>query len=107
MAKPVNKISPLIGRVFFITVSCVIVIIAGGGMVFIRRPMGAAYIVLWVVWWIVTMLGRQRGMPSTYDRRQWVLLIISGIVAVPLLVVAPSWEYVHFTGPIPRNGPLA
>lgn len=76
-------------------------------MAFIRRPVGTLYLALWVVWWLVTALGRRRGVPSAYDRRQRMMVIAYSLVSVPLLIVAPPWEYAHFTGPIPRDGLLA
>lgn len=96
----------LIGRFIFIAASCAIIVIAGGGVAFIRRPVGALYLALWVVWWLVTSLGRQIGAPSAYDKTQRVIVIAISFVSVPLLVVAPPWEYAHFAGPIPRDGPL-
>jgi len=97
----------LIGRLVFIAASSVIVVVAGGGVAFMRRPVGTLYLALWVIWWMVTTLGRQIGAPSAYDKTQRVMVIASGLVSVPLLIVAPPWEYAHFAGPIPRDGPLA
>lgn len=96
----------LLGRFVFISASSVFVIVAGGGTAFVRRPVGVAYVALWVVWWLVTAV-RQRGVPSAYDRGQRAIVMALSIVAVPILIVAPPWEYAHFTGPIPRDGPLA
>ena len=76
-------------------------------MSFIRRPVGAVYVALWIVWWVVTSLGRQTGAPSGYDRTQRVIVMAMSLVSVPLLIVGPPWEYAHLAGPIPRDGPLA
>jgi len=100
-------IKVLIGRFIFIAASCVMIVVAGGGVAFIRRPVGALYLALWVVWWVVTSLGRQIGAPSAYDKMQRVMVIGLSVVSVPVLVVAPPWEYAHLAGPIPRDGPLA
>jgi len=100
-------IKVLIGRLIFIAASCVMIVVAGGGVAFIRRPVGALYLAFWVVWWVVTSLGRHIGAPSAYDKTQRVMVIGLSVVSVPLLVVAPPWEYAHFAGPIPRDGPLA
>lgn len=97
----------IIGRLIFIGATCAIIVMTGGGTSFIRRPVGAVYLVLWIVWWLATALGRSLGTPSAYDRRQRVMIIIISIVSVPLLVVGPPWEYAHLSGPIPRDGPLA
>lgn len=97
----------VIGRLAFIAASCVIIVIAGGGVSFLRRPVGALYLALWLVWWLVTSLGRQIGAPSAYDRTQRVIVLALSFVSVPLLIVGPPWEYAHFAGPIPRDGPLA
>src|SRR3990170_2469318 len=96
-----------LGRIVFVAVSSVIVAIAGGGAAFIQRPVGVVYLTLWVIWWIATMLGRKSGIPSAYDRSQRVVVIALSILAVPVLAMAPSWEYAHFSGPIPRDAPLA
>lgn len=34
-------------------------------------------------------------------------VIAYSLVSAPLLIVAPPWEYAHFTGPFPRDGPVA
>lgn len=49
---------------------------------------------------------RPRGEASEYDKKQR-RVYLSGVVVVPILILVPSWEYVSFTGPIPRDGPLA
>ncbi len=96
-----------LGRIVFVAVSSVIVAIAGGGAAFIQRPVGAVYLTLWVIWWIATMLGRKSGIPLAYDRSQRAVVIALSIVIVPVLIIAPSWEYVHLSGPIPRDGLLS
>jgi len=97
----------VIGRFIFIVASCAIIVVAGGGVAFIRQPVGTLYLALWAVWWLVTTLGRQIGTPSTYDKTQVVMVVVISFVSVPLLIVGPPWEYAHFTGPIARDGPLA
>lgn len=97
----------LVGRFIFIAASCVIIVVAGGGVAFIRQPVGTLYLALWVVWWVVTSLGRQIGAPSAYDKTQRVIVIAISFVSVPLLIVGPPWEYAHFARPIARDGPLA
>jgi len=97
----------LIGRFVFIAASSVIVVMAGGGVAFIRRPVGMIYLALWVVWWLVTALRRQRGVPSAYDQKQGAIVMALSVLIVPVLIVVPPWEYAHFAGPIPRGGPLA
>lgn len=97
----------LIGRFVFIAASSVIVVMAGGGVAFIHRSVGMIYLALWVVWWLVTALGRQRGVPSAYDQKQGAIVMALSVLIVPVLIVVPPWEYAHFAGPIPRDGPLA
>jgi protein-S-isoprenylcysteine O-methyltransferase Ste14 len=102
----VSEVKMLIGRLFFVAVTCVIVVIAGGGVDFVRRPVGAIYLLLWGVWWTVTLLGRARGVRSSYDQTQRAITSV-GIVVFVLLIVAPPWEYARFESPIPRDGWLA
>ncbi len=96
----------LIGRLIFIAISCLIIILAGGGVAFVRRPVGVTYLALWVAWWIVLALGRRRGVPSEYDRKQRVIVSL-GTAALAVVIIASPWEYAHFAGPIPRDGTLA
>jgi protein-S-isoprenylcysteine O-methyltransferase Ste14 len=96
----------LIGRLFFVAVTCVMLALAGGGVNFVNRPVGAIYLMLWGMWWTATMLGRARGVRSSYDRTQRAIMSV-GIVVLLLLIIAPPWEYANFAGPIPRDGWLA
>lgn len=100
------KTKRLVGMLFFILLCCVLIVAAGGGLAFLRRPVSAAYLALWVVWWLLIAVGRQRGTPSTYDRGQRRILAL-GIVALIGFILLPPWEYAHSTGPIPRDGLLA
>jgi len=93
------------GRILFALVSSIIIVMAGGGPTFISRPVGSAYLVLWISYWVV-QASRQRGQPSEYDRRQR-SVYLAGIVYLPILIIIPPWEYVTFSEPIPRDGPLA
>jgi protein-S-isoprenylcysteine O-methyltransferase Ste14 len=100
------KTKRLVGLSIFIVLCAALIVAMGGGMAFLRRSVGAAYLTLWIVWWLLIAVGRQRGAPSAYDRSQRVILAL-GIVALVGLVLLPPWEYARFSGPIPRNGPLA
>jgi protein-S-isoprenylcysteine O-methyltransferase Ste14 len=100
------KVGRQIGLSVFVAICCVLIVVAGGGTAFVRRPVGAAYLILWVAWWLLILIGRQSGVPSAYDRSQRSILAL-GIVALVGLVVVPPWEYARFAGPIPRDGPLA
>ena len=74
----------------------VIVALAGGGLTFLLRPVGAVYVVLWIAYWLV-QAGRRRGQASSYDRKQRIVYV-SGVIVIPVLVVVVPWEYAHFTG---------
>ncbi len=91
---------------FFVLLCCIAIVLAGGGWAFLQRPVGALYLALWAVWWLLIAVGRQRGVRSTYNRSQRVIYAL-GIVALLGLVLGPPWEYAHLSGPIPRDGPLA
>lgn len=94
------------GRIFYVAVSGVLIVVAGGGVAFIHRPIGLAYLVLSLLFWVLAMM-RRHGVASAYDRKQHIIVIALGAVTVPLLMFAPPWEYSHFAGPIPRDGPSA
>ena len=91
----------MIGRVLFALTTSVIVALAGGGLTFLLRPVGAVYVVLWIAYWLV-QAGRRRGQASSYDRKQRIVYV-SGVIIIPVLMVVVPWEYTHFTGPIPRD----
>ena len=97
----------MLGYLVFIAVSSVLVVLAGGGLPFLWRPAGMIYLGLWVTWWMVRFVGMQRGVRSTFDQKQRRMVVLSASAVIPLLVVAPPWEYAHLAGPIPRDGPLA
>ncbi len=95
----------MIGRVLFALITSVIVVLAGGGLAFLLRPVGTGYVVLWITYWVM-QAGRRRGQASSYDRKQRIVYV-SGVIVIPALVVVVPWEYAHFTGPIPRDGPVS
>jgi len=94
----------ILGRLVYLAGTSMIIWLVGGGSVFSRSSVGIAYLMLWNIWWIVTFLGRQKGVVTPYDRRQKWLVILSGMISVPFIIVVPPWEYAHFSGPIPRAG---
>lgn len=96
----------LLVGLFSIIAFSAIIIALGGGAAFISRPVGALYVVLWAMWGLVTALGRQRGVASSYDRSQRIFTALGGPIMLGIIVMAP-WEYANFSGPIPRDGPVA
>jgi protein-S-isoprenylcysteine O-methyltransferase len=97
----------LLGSLTFVMVSCAVIAHFGGGGSYVRRPVGLVYLLLWALWWLIRFLGMRRGAVSTYDLGQRPMVALSGATVIPLLVIAPPWEYARYTGPIPRDGPLA
>jgi protein-S-isoprenylcysteine O-methyltransferase Ste14 len=100
------QVGRLAGLSVFVAICCMLIVVAGGGTSFLRRPIGVAYLVLWIAWWALILVGRRRGVPSTYNRSQRGIIAL-GTLALAFLVVLPPWEYNHFAGPIPRDGLLA
>jgi protein-S-isoprenylcysteine O-methyltransferase Ste14 len=65
-----------------------------------------ALLAVWFCWWLSTALLRRWGRASMYSRRAVGLALALVPAYLVVLVVAP-WEYAHFSGPIPRDGPPA
>lgn len=85
-----------------------IIVLSSGGGVFLRRPAGVVYLVLWAVWFLATAIGRRWGGSSSYDQKQHLFITIAvAVFTVPVLIVGPPWEYANFAGPIPHDGLLA
>ncbi|NTW72912.1 MAG: isoprenylcysteine carboxylmethyltransferase family protein [Eubacteriaceae bacterium] len=97
----------VLGRLFYIISTSLMIIFAGGGKSFINKPVGVIYLILWILWWVITFIGRQRGEDTKYDKGQKMIVTISGIVSVPFLIIVPSWEYSFGYGPLPRDGVLS
>lgn len=97
----------LAGTLVFTAASSVIIAFAAGGIPFVHEPIGAAYLSLWVLWWLVRLLGIKGGASSRYDKRQRVMVVVSGATVIPILIVVPPWEYAHYAGPLSRDGPLS
>jgi protein-S-isoprenylcysteine O-methyltransferase Ste14 len=95
-----------VGLFGFVLATCAAIIAAGGGWPFLGRPVAIVYLALWLVWWLAIALGRQRGVESKCDRSQAGIMVL-GILALVVLIVAVPWEYGRFSGPIPRDGWLA
>lgn len=90
--------------VFALSVGLILLV---GGLEFLQRPVGLAFLVLWTALAIATAALRLPGSPSTYDRRQIAPRAVLGILGFLALLVIGPWEYTHLSGPIPRDGLLA
>jgi protein-S-isoprenylcysteine O-methyltransferase Ste14 len=100
LALPFN----ILGRLIYLAVTSLIIWMIGGGVSFCRSPVGMTYLILWNIWWIVTFLGRRKGDETPHDMSQKWLVILSGVISVPFLILVPPWEFASFPGPIPRAG---
>jgi len=96
----------LVGYMLISVLVCALVAWAAGGLSFARRPLGIALLAVWFCWWLSTALLRRFGSASRYSRRA-LGLTLALLPAYFLIVVGVPWEYAHFSGPIPRDGPLA
>lgn len=73
----------VLGRFVYIISTSLIIIIAGGGISFLNKPVGIIYLILWILWWVITFIGRQRGEDTKYDKGQKLLVNITGIISIP------------------------
>ncbi len=85
----------------------VVLIVLVGGLEFLQRPVGVAFLVLWTSLAIATAALRQPGTPSAYDRGQIAYRAVLGVTGFLAFLVVGPWEYTHLSGPIPRDGVLA
>jgi protein-S-isoprenylcysteine O-methyltransferase Ste14 len=93
------------GRIAFAIISSIVIVIVGGGSSFLSKPVGMLYLLLWGIYWLVQAT-RQTGEQSIYDKQQRVVYA-SGVIVVPILIGAVPYEYIHFNGPIQRDGIVA
>lgn len=107
MKKNLELFLNITGRLIYLAGTSLAIFFAGGGQSFIRKPVGIIYLTLWNIWWMVTFLGRQRGRQTQYDLGKNWLVILSGFISVPFLILVPAWEYAGFTGPLPRDSLLS
>lgn len=101
-----NAVARRLAQAVFFALSVVFILLVGG-LEFAQRPVGLAYLVLWVALAFATAVFRRPGAPSTYDRTQIAWRTILGIVGFLAILVLGPWEYTHMTGPLPRDGLLA
>ena len=79
----------IFGRLLYLAGTSLAICFFSEGQNFIRKPLGIVYLILWNIWWTVTFLGRQTGRQTQYDPgRNW-LVILSGIISVPFLILIP------------------
>lgn len=97
----------VLGRLIYIISTSLIIIFAGGGIIFLNKPVGIIYLILWILWSIIIFIGRQRGEDTKYNKGQKILVNITGIISIPFLIVVPSCEYSFGYGPLPRDGILS
>ena len=85
------------------SVVCVASVILAGGVAFLSRPLGAAFVVLWMSWGVVLAWGRRSGSTSSHEARQRPIIVISGTLSFGAIILAP-WEHMSYGGPLPREG---
>lgn len=85
----------------------VALILLAAGPAIVQRPVGLAFVALWVAMAASTAALRRPGTSGAYDRRQRKSVVALGVVGFLVLLVAGPWEYTHLSGPIPRDGLLA
>ena len=90
----------------FFALSIALILLAAG-LEFAQRPVGLAFLVLWIALAVATAAFRQPGTRSAYDRGQLPYLALLGVFAFLALLVVGPWEYTHLSGPLPRDGGLA
>ncbi len=84
-------------------VVAVLMALLAGGSSFLSNPLGVVFIGLWLLWGVVLGSGRTRGEESSYEKKQHMIIALSGVVCFTLIMLAP-WEHVTFGGPLPRVG---
>jgi protein-S-isoprenylcysteine O-methyltransferase Ste14 len=87
------------------SVVCVASVILAGGVAYLSKPLGTAFVILWMLWGIVLALGRRSGSTSIHEARQRPILVISGTLSFSAIILAP-WEHMNYGGPLPREGPF-
>jgi len=97
----------VLGRLVYLAGTSMIIWLAGGGVVFSRSSVGITYLILWNIWWMVTFIGRRKGVETQHDQSHKWLVILSGWISVPFLIIVPPLESAHFSGPVPRAGSAA
>jgi len=103
----VSRLLEWAGKLAFTAVCVALAALSGGGASFVQRPVGAAYLVIFTPWFVTTALGRTTGVRSRHDRGQLPVVAALGVLSYPGILVFEPWEYATFSGPIPRDGPLA
>ncbi|MDI7275114.1 MAG: isoprenylcysteine carboxylmethyltransferase family protein, partial [Anaerolineae bacterium] len=94
----------LVFRLPIFAATLALIAAAGGGLAFVQQPLGATYLGLWLVWLVVTALGRRWGTGGA-GPRSVPFLLFAGL-AYATLALAPPWEHAHLSGPLPRGGPV-
>lgn len=107
MKRNLQLLMSISGRLIYLAGTSMAIYFSGGGQKFILKPLGVLYLILWNIWWAVTFLGRQRGKQTKYDPGKNWLVILSGIISVPFLIVIPPLEYASFGGPMLRDSVLS
>lgn len=75
-------------------------IMAGGGIEFLRKPLGLLLTLLWACWWVGV---NWRPLEATLSFPCAKTVKVMNSLAMVLLILAPPWEYSRFTGPVPRD----
>ncbi len=90
----------------FLMVTGALMLFAADGKVFLSQPIGVAFFILWIIWWVMTFSMRsQRFFPD--NPRAVVMHGFLYIGIVLAIGVGAPWEYIHFFQPFPRDSLMA
>lgn len=79
---------------------------AADGKVLLSKPLGVAFFIVWILWWVIAFSMRsQKFLPCGRRARALHGTFYIGIILA--ICVGAPWEYTHFIQPLPRNGLLA
>lgn len=90
----------------FLMITGALILYGADGKTLLSQPVGSAYLIIWIVWWVMAFSMRSQRIISN-NRRTSVVQMVFYIVIILATCLGAPWEYVHFSQPIPRDGLLA
>jgi protein-S-isoprenylcysteine O-methyltransferase Ste14 len=102
MSATIIKKNTIQGTIFLM-ITGGLILFAADGKVLLSQPIGAAFFVLWIAWWVIAFSLRSQESFSMTGKSAALQSYLQLAIILVVGIGAP-WEYIHLSQPFARDG---